>query len=190
VSELLVVIRSTPDQERGRPARERVSAQRVAARAALDEAAARLGLAVEHWPQVEDGGRPLPVEGWHWSISHDDTYVAAVLDTAPIGVDLERISDRRPELHDRIADPRERELLTPWDALAFTRLWTAKEAVLKAAGVGIAELSECRLGGREGEELLLDHRGGARRVVQHRVDQHVFALHARDLGRVRWELPG
>ncbi len=132
-AQLLVVVRRTPGQEPERPARERVAAQRSSARKALDEAAAKVGLAVEHWPQEEDGGRPLPVDGWHWSISHDSTLVAAALDRCPVGVDLEQVAQRRAALKDRVADEAERELLAPFDALNFTRLWTAKEAVLKAA---------------------------------------------------------
>lgn len=191
VPPLLVLVRPTPGQQRARPPRERVAAQSLAARDALREAAARVGCHAREFHQVEPGGRPLPVDGWHWSISHDDTWVAAVLHTAPVGVDLERVAGRRAALHERVAGAEERALLEPWDALAFTRLWTAKEAVLKAAGVGIAELSSCRLRAVDGEDLLLDHRGEARRVRQRRFREHVLAVHAGDEPlEVRWDLPG
>ncbi|MDA1266235.1 MAG: 4'-phosphopantetheinyl transferase superfamily protein, partial [Planctomycetota bacterium] len=120
----------------------------------------------------------------------DATYVAAVLAREPVGVDLERVAERRAALHDKVADETERELLAPWDALAFTRLWTAKESVLKAAGVGMAELSGCRLRGREGDALTLEHRGRACHVLQRQFGDHVFAVHL--TGRtptVRWDLP-
>lgn len=189
MEELLVIVRRTPGQGSEHPARERVAAQRRAARLALDEAAAREGLTVESWPQEGDGGRPLPVEGWHWSISHDSTLVAAVLHREPVGVDLERVAERRAALQERVANPVEQGLLAPWDALAFTRLWTAKEAVLKAAGVGIAELSSCRLQALDGEQLVLEHRAGLRRVAQHQAGEHILAVHTQELGHVRWDLP-
>lgn len=189
MTELHVVVRATPDQDPGRPVRERVAAQRAAARRALDEAAAQVGLACPDWPQEEPGGRPLPVDGWCWSISHDDTLVAAAVHTGPVGVDVERIAERRAALHDKVASPQERGLFERWDSHAFTRLWTAKEAVLKAAGVGMAELSLCRLSGLDGDDLLLAHRDGIRRVQQLELGQHLVALHAEGATAVRWDLP-
>lgn len=183
-----VLVRRTPDQDAA--PRERVAAQRAAARAALDELARRHGLPTGHWPQVEDGGRPLPVEGWHWSISHDDTFVAAVLSREPVGVDLERIAERRAALHDKVAREDERACFETWDALAFTRLWTAKEAVLKAAGVGMAELSGCRVIAEEGEVLLLSHRNQECRVLQARLGDHVVALFGPSIEQCSWDLPG
>ncbi len=190
MTELLILVRPTPDQASSLPARERVAAQRAAARVALREAASRVGCAATEFPQEEDGGRPLPIDGWHWSISHDATLVAAVLHREPVGVDLERVAERRAALHDKVAWQSERELLAPWDARAFTRLWTAKEAVLKAAGVGLTELSGCRLVGLAGEDLLLEHRGGPRRVRQARCGEHVLAVHAPgEDWSVAWDLP-
>ncbi len=190
---LHVFLRPTPDQGPEHPARERVAAQRRAARAALDEAARRIGLAVAAWPQEQEGGRPLPVGGLHWSISHDADYVAAVLAPVAVGIDLERIAQRRAALTERVADEQERALFPTFDAQAFTRLWTAKEARLKVAGVGLGELSRCRLEAVLGDELRLRHRGALHRVIETRFGDHILALAAAlpegSAPEVVWHLP-
>ncbi len=95
----------------------------------------------------EDGAPEIP--GAHVSIAHTGrtgpaAALAAVAD-GPVGVDLERVGPRRPDLWTRILRPDERPLL---DALggptddAQTLLWTLKEAVLKAQRTGF------RAGGR------------------------------------------
>ena len=66
-----------------------------------------------------------------------------------VGVDLERIAPRRPDLWQRLLHPDERDLLDalggPTDA-AQTLLWTLKEAVLKAERTGLrAGLRSVRL---------------------------------------------
>ncbi|WP_205699538.1 4'-phosphopantetheinyl transferase superfamily protein [Conexibacter sp. SYSU D00693] len=83
----------------------------------------------------------LLAPGDHGSASHTgDLLVLAVCAQAPVGVDVERVVPRRRGLASRL-HPREQVALaaTPddeWDA-AFTGLWTAKEAVLKARGTGL-----------------------------------------------------
>ncbi len=175
---LQVVLRATPDQTPDHPGRERVASQSAAARLALADAARLAGCPLETFPQ-DDSGVPLPRDGWHWSISHDATYVASVVHRAPVGVDLQRVEERRAALTERVANEAERALLAPFDALAFARLWTAKEAVLKAAGVGLTELSQCRLVAvGPGEELWLAHRDPRQRVVTTRIADHVASVHA------------
>jgi 4'-phosphopantetheinyl transferase len=97
------------------------------------------------WPQ--DARRvPLPVGGLHWSISHKPGWAAAVISRGLVGIDIEII---RPRLHsgllDRLADPAEWTIAggRTWDT--FFQIWTAKEAVLKAVGQGIAGLGDCRV---------------------------------------------
>ena len=117
--------------------------------AARTLAAERLGVAPRDVPlAVGPDGAP-EVAGACVSIAHtgragDAAALAAVAD-GPVGVDLERVAPRRPDLWTRILTPAERPLL---DALggptddAQTLLWTLKEAVLKAQRTGF------RAGGR------------------------------------------
>ncbi|MFI6287320.1 4'-phosphopantetheinyl transferase family protein [Streptomyces sp. NPDC051018] len=102
-------------------------------------------------------GRPVvPGAPVHFSLSHTSRtgsgLVLIALATGPVGVDVEAvpaestIADVVSQLH-----PRERTELAALPAadrpLAFTRCWTRKESLLKAAGVGLGgELSRTYTG--------------------------------------------
>ncbi|WP_405571493.1 4'-phosphopantetheinyl transferase superfamily protein [Streptomyces sp. NBC_01167] len=134
-----------------RPAdRDAYAVAHVALRRILGE---RLGLAPEavtmdREPCAHCGGphgRPVVPGGEvHFSLSHTSGMVLLALASAPVGVDVEivpndgTITDVATQLH-----PRERTELAALPAgeraFGFTRCWTRKEAVLKAAGVGLTE---------------------------------------------------
>ena len=92
----------------------------------------------------DDKGRPhLPDARLHTSLSHADGRVALALTaTGPVGVDLEpaaRAQDMH-ELEERVAHPDERRGLPAAPAArgrALLALWVRKEALLKAAGIGL-----------------------------------------------------
>ena len=100
--------------------------------------------------------------GVHWSISHTIAYVAAVAAGRPIGIDVEGIKELDLNVMKRIASSDEWALNTqPIDHFSC-RLWTAKEAVLKANGVGLAGLSACRIEEVvDDTELRLSYRGAS-----------------------------
>ncbi|MCB5163546.1 4'-phosphopantetheinyl transferase superfamily protein [Streptomyces bambusae] len=93
----------------------------------------------------EPHGRPvLPGDSLHFSLSHCEGLSLLAFATTPVGVDVEAV----PPLHTvaetaDVLHPREAaELaaLPPAErALAFTRVWTRKEAYLKGLGVGLSE---------------------------------------------------
>lgn len=116
---------------RGLHARDKVLAQRSAARAALAE----LGLAN---PVADPDGVPQQSNGRYWSVSHTEGAAAAVLADHPVGIDLE---------HEREISPRliERFLGADEPAMAPLTAWTAKEAVLKKTRVGLVGLPRCRI---------------------------------------------
>jgi 4'-phosphopantetheinyl transferase len=76
------------------------------------------------------------------SISHSGEWAAAAVGDKPLGVDLERITPRRPDLHRFILHFEEYNLL---DRLPLTRdealilCWTLKEAALKAGCTGFRQ---------------------------------------------------
>ena len=181
-----VLVHTHLDLQRGKA---RVDALRSAAYAALERCArragARLGL-LEHDPR----GAPRPQAGWFWSVSHTSQggsgWVAAVLARAPVGIDLEHVRPRREELVERVLDARERELVGI-GARGFASAWTAKEAVLKKLGVGLTELSLCRIVGRTRAGLSLALSGNLHAVEQIDFDRTVCSVSADAAdARVRW----
>ena len=195
---IIAVVRATPDQEPERPAPERVAAQRASSRAALSEAAAAAGCPDVVFDKSSERGRPIPTAtGWHWSISHDATFVAAALSKrGPLGIDLERVALRRRLLVERVADQSEREALgesasQSLEAPGFARLWTSKEAVLKAEQIGLPGLKDCKLTVPDGPWLTwLTYRGKPRSVVHTRIDSHLVSLSSSaPFRRVLWLRP-
>lgn len=92
-----------------------------------------------------DSGRLLldSPEGWHISISHCHQHVAVMLAAQPCGVDIEVARTVRFQaLANRYFSEIEKNYLTTFSdtekALPFFRLWTLKEASVKALGVGLA----------------------------------------------------
>jgi len=124
--------------------RERVAEQSRLARIALTECARLSGGPASDWNK-DANGAPSPNDGWHWSIAHSREWAAAVISREPVGIDVERIRPRREGLFDQVAGEDE------WNAIGgrtwnlFFRMWTAKEAVLKANRAGIGWLRECRV---------------------------------------------
>ncbi|MCD4718583.1 MAG: 4'-phosphopantetheinyl transferase superfamily protein [Desulfobacula sp.] len=91
-------------------------------------------------------GVPLSSNGICWSVSHKLDFVAGVVSTEKIGVDLERIKDFSHALFDRIIDPEEELYFGNQDKhTVFFRAFTAKEAVLKKTAVGIRGLSKAKI---------------------------------------------
>jgi hypothetical protein len=160
----------------GASGRERVESLREHASFALSAAARRTGAelgALCHDPL----GAPLASDGWHRSLSHARGLAAGALHRAPIGIDVERPRPLRMDRVEAVLSRRELDVLGPLDELSFARAWTAKEAVLKKAGVGLLELSSCVVVGHEGQGLLLlEHRDRVHEAWQRVVHGQVVAL--------------
>lgn len=170
----------TPGQATEIPVRDRVRSQSAGARVVLEQARVAAGAPdSKAWTFDKlPSGAPAPHGDWRWSISHDAVRVAGAVFEGPIGVDLERIVLRRQALVERVLKPEEWELFAGDEALSFTRAWTAKESVLKAAGVGLAELRRCQITCVLDEHrLLLRHREQELLVQQHRYEDHILAVH-------------
>lgn len=130
--------------------------------------AAYLDLDVRDVTLVEDEfGRPALHADHHsaldfnWSHSGDQALVAIAVGVAP-GIDIERMRERPRalQLAERYFRPDEISMLTALSdaerSLAFLRIWTAKEAVLKALGRGIAfGLDRLQISGEAGGPTLL-----------------------------------
>lgn len=108
--------------------------------------AGRSGLELEC---LEKGGKgqPLPEKGVYWSLTHKTDWVGAVADRQPVGIDIERVKPVRAGMYAKVATKNDWDFLGRATEMNFYYLWTAKEAVVKAEGVGFAGFSHCRVGG-------------------------------------------
>lgn len=144
--------------ERARVARKRDPRQRARQLAALlfvrNSLAQRLDLPPARLPlRRSEGGKPmLDPAGWaalgrrdeppHYNLSHCGGLALLAIAAVPVGVDLEtRIVAARPALAAKLLDDTERQFWERLDAAtaveALTIAWVRKEAVLKAAGLGL-----------------------------------------------------
>lgn len=127
------------------------------------EAARRAGVPAEVELARDEKGAPIVSGGWYWSNTNTTGLAAAVVAPVPIGIDAEwtkrpRVTAAR-ERFDR-GDASELDRLGGRGRLEVLRLWTAKEAVLKLVGIGIADLGRTRLVEvREPDSLRLELRG-------------------------------
>lgn len=94
--------------------------------------------------RINSKGKPsLLAPDWHFNISHSGRFLAlAIGNQAPLGVDLESRLLSAPQIQ-RLARRYFSEQEQAWlvkhpEPEHFLRLWTIKEAVLKAHGSGIA----------------------------------------------------
>lgn len=138
--------------------------------------------------QKTDKGAPIPFDGWHWSLSHKPDYVAGIVARVPVGIDLERIRPVSPGMYQKIADAREWALAAKAEPLqTFFRFWTAKEAVLKAAGVGLTGLNRCHIREIDKEQIQVAYGRESWQVAQYRFDCHIAAVATREAVDPDWQ---
>ena len=168
--------------------RDRVQAQSLRAREALALSCEASGLSLG--PLHKDSREaPLPFNGQtYWSLSHKARYVAAVVGYGAVGIDIEEIVPRSEGLYDYIAGGAEWGLAKARGWETFFRFWTAKEAVLKAVGIGLAHLRRARIHSILDEDnLLVDYDARLWPVRHVRFQGHMVALMRGD-HEVVWSL--
>ena len=179
------VVLPVPASDRLLRGREKVRRLSVLARQALVCAAEKSGVRLGSL-EKDAAGAPLPSRGAYWSLTHKECYVGAVVAAAPVGIDLEAIVSFAPGLVRKINAAEEWALDDGDSRLRFFRYWTSKEAVLKAAGVGLRDLSRCRVVRLVAPERLLVRYRDADWPVEHFIaDGHIASVACS--GRpVRW----
>ena len=145
------VILAVPERERNLKGRKKVEALSALARFALEISSRKSGVNPGCLTKNEDGA-PVPFDGNFWSVTHKTEYVGGVIAQTETGIDIEKIKPCSKALCNKIAGPREWALSDSDREILFFRFWTSKEAVLKAAGMGISGLSGCRI-----EKILSDN---------------------------------
>ena len=173
---------------RGRP---QVAILSRLARVAVRISARLTGLAPVRC-EKDDQGAPQPSHGIYWSVAHKPEWVAGVVATVPVGIDIEEIRPKPDSLYRRIAGADEWRLGAGMDRTRlFFRIWTAKEAVLKAEGLGLRGLSRCRLTALADQDrmrLRFDQRTWT--IAHYDLPNHVAAL-TLVADRIRWQInPG
>lgn len=165
--------------------RDKVAALSEFARAALRVSADTAGIALGDLLQDEEGV-PLPAGDYVWSVSHKPRYVAAVVGQDTAGIDIEEIRPRRKDIFPYVAGDAEWALFGGRSWYSLYRCWTAKEAVVKSAGVGLAGLKSCRvLDVPDGASITLSYRGRDYDIAQLHHDGHVVAV-IRDGRPLEW----
>ncbi len=103
-----------------------------------------LGLPDKPW-SFNEYGKPYLPDGPYFSISHCKQGIAVAVDDKPIGIDIESFREVSPELIDYAMNEREQDTIRKADnpMIAFTRIWTRKEAYVKFLGTGIANPKHC-----------------------------------------------
>ena len=129
---------------------------------------------------------PYPFDGNYWSLSHKPKCVAAVVSKEKIGIDIEEIKPRSESIFSLVASDEEWELGhdRAWDT--FFRYWTAKEATLKAIGIGISGLKTCRVISIPDENhIVLGYRDRLFRVEQLYFRNHIISV-LKDDNEIEW----
>ena len=182
------VILSVPQNARQLTPRDLVGYLSRHAREALRLSAEMSGFDMGE-PLKDKDGQPLPTNGIYWSLTHKPDYVAAVVARRPIGIDVEKITERKTlAIFDKVADPTEWALIGARSWEGFHRYWTAKEAVLKAEGTGLRGLSHCRVIGVQDAFNLTIQVGNRRMTVEHHYfDKHIASV-VKSAGAVCWAI--
>jgi 4'-phosphopantetheinyl transferase len=185
-----VILRVPEDDYLPLALRDRVRFLSRYARRALAASAGLRGVTLApDFLKKDSSGRPLPLRGGYWSISHKPRYVAGIFSPEPVGIDIERIRPYNVRLRAKVADMNEWRLVDPAVTESFFRFWTAKEAVLKIGGIGIADLLKCRvLQVTDRHRLKVRYQEKDYQVYHAYFDDHVVAV-VEGTHPIRWTLP-
>jgi 4'-phosphopantetheinyl transferase len=170
------VILAVPEKDRQLTGREKVAGLSRHARRALEISAQKSGIALVDL-QKDEKGAPLPFNGNYWSVTHKLQYVGGVVAAGRIGIDIEKIRPCSEALLKKTVDDSEWSLADADRIPLFFRYWTSKECVLKAVGIGIRDLSKCRIAQVVDDDNLVVNYDGKSWQVEHAFfDGHIASI--------------
>jgi 4'-phosphopantetheinyl transferase len=179
------VILAVPDKKQTLKGREKVSFLSKHARKALEISAQKSHIQLTNLKKDEKGV-PLPFNGHYWSLTHKSKYVAAVIASTPIGIDIEKIRSCSKALFRKTARDSEWKLSNTEPFILFYRYWTSKESVLKASGTGLRDLSKCRIISIiDDNHLVVDYRDQEWLLEHFYFDEHIASIVKNDF-HVEW----
>ena len=89
----------------------------------------------------DERGKPyLDGESVFLSVSHSGRYFVCVLDSVPVGIDIQQERKLKKEIAHRYFTDRENRWIREHGESGFFKLWTRKEAYCKYLGTGLAEI--------------------------------------------------
>lgn len=180
------VILSVPDAVKKLTPKERVKFLSGYARRAVEISAEKSRITLGRLAQ-DARNVPLPFDGNFWSITHKPEYVGAVIAPSPTGIDIEKICAPAKSLFQKTASDAE-WALADTTVTTFFRYWTAKEAVLKAAGIGLKDLSKCRVIQISNDHHLdLEYGGQKWKVEHHFFNGHIASVIKNDF-KINWTI--
>jgi len=80
-------------------------------------------------------GKPFLNNGEYISISHADNYVGLAISKQPIGIDIEKTSDKLTRIISKFLNKNEKNLPNQLDGKQLLHIWTAKESIYKLMGI-------------------------------------------------------
>lgn len=88
---------------------------------------------------ADRNGKPYftEMDGAYFSFSHSGKLAVCAVSDAPVGVDVQAVRKISEGIAKKYFTARERDRLSRGGAPEFTRIWTRKEAVSKAVGLGV-----------------------------------------------------
>ncbi len=182
------VVLKVPLKKQSLTGKDSVRFLRKFARQAVITSAQKTGIDLPTLEKDSDGV-PVPSNGVFWSLSHKPEYVAGVIATHPVGIDVERIRPVQSSLADKVIDSNERQLAGMISDALFYRYWTAKEAVLKAVGVGLKGLAQCKIDRIIDETTLMISFQQTLWTIEHvYFDKHVASVVRRGKD-IQWIIP-
>ncbi len=172
---LYPVIMAVPQTVKDLTPKERVKFLSRQARRALALSAEKSRVPLGKLVQDERNA-PLPFDGTYWSITHKTEYVGGVISPSPVGIDIEKICSRTTSLFQKTATETEWALVDK-TFKTFFRYWTAKEAVVKAAGIGLKALSKCRvIHVPDAQHLDIEYDANTYRIQQYYFNDHIASI--------------
>ena len=181
------VVLKVPQEISGLKPKDRAAALSRFARESVMISGQRTGLLPERL-ETGENGEPLCAGGVCWSLSHKRDYVVGLVSEIPAGIDLEKIKPVSRHLFDRvISEPERREFGGEGPDIVFFRTFTAKEAVLKCTGKGLAGLKDVQVTRvLDACNIDLQYRGRKFRVESICFDGHIASVVKNETDRVDW----